>query len=48
MSSYNPKHKEYINEFKQSFRLEDLDDLDDFDWASLSYYHNAEPIIPEN
>ena len=48
MSSYNPKHKEYINEFKQSFRLEDLEDLEDFDWANLNYYHNAETIIPEN
>nr|WP_315223702.1 hypothetical protein [uncultured Flavobacterium sp.] len=46
MQSHNPLHKDYINEFKHSFYLDELNTLEDFDWANMAYYHNAEPIIP--
>ncbi|GEN75985.1 hypothetical protein [Chryseobacterium hagamense] len=46
MMSYNPNHSVYLNEFKQEFLLEDLPGLVDFDWASMGYYHSANPIIP--
>ncbi|AYN00618.1 hypothetical protein [Chryseobacterium sp. 3008163] len=46
MMSYNPNHNVYLNEFKQEFLLEDLPGLVDFDWSSMDYYHNANPIIP--
>lgn len=46
MMSYNPNHSAYLNEFKQEFLLEDFPRLVDFDWSSMGYYHNANPIIP--
>lgn len=46
MMSYNPNHDNYLNEFKQDFRLEDLPGLPDFNWPEMEYYHHAEPVVP--
>ena len=43
----NPKHREYINEFKHSFTAKEFMNLPSVDWKNMKYYHNAEPIIPE-
>jgi len=47
IDTLNPKHFDYINEFKQSFTAEKFMNLPDVDWENMKYYHNAEPIIPE-
>lgn len=46
MDSYNPKHSPYINEFHQSFNAIEIETLEELDWKNMTYYHNAEPIIP--
>lgn len=45
--SYNSKHKGYTNEDEQQFPLEELPNLEDLDWEKMTYFHNAEPVIPE-
>ena len=47
IDTLNPKHHDFINEFKHSFTVEEFINLPDVDWKNMKYYHNAEPIIPE-
>jgi len=48
MFSYNPLHREYINEFKQDFSLEEVKKLEGISWELMAYYHSAEPVIPND
>ncbi|MDR2237831.1 MAG: hypothetical protein LBE92_17040 [Chryseobacterium sp.] len=47
IDTLNPKHFDYLNDFKQSFTAEEFMNLPDVDWKNMKYYHHAEPIIPE-